>query len=139
MKKDVKVRIYQDKFNVCFADIADYDKYIYTKRKYFVLLCILFLLSAAWIVLIVCGLFNNFNLVYVSFLVLFILAVFSVYMNKFIDYKNQYYFNLIIREIKRNNWKIKYSNNKTGHITFIKDNIGTSIYVFKGKNAKGAR
>ncbi len=56
-----------------------------------------------------------------------------------INKRKRYLYELVLAELIKQGYTIKYSNNTTGRITYSKNGVGRSIYVFKGKNAKGAR
>ena len=79
----------------------------------------------------------------VYLLIWFIIALIFIIIAKTLETVlgryQKYKFDCVIEEIKKNKWRLKDSNNRTGHISYVKDGVGHSIYVFKGKNAKSSR
>lgn len=80
--------------------------------------------------------FNSYVLIasaIVLLLSLFCSKIFTIANKKY--RKNKYH--LVLNEIKKRNYKIKYSNEVTGHITYVLKGENYPIYVYRGKNAKG--
>jgi hypothetical protein len=81
--------------------------------------------------------YSIFIYFFIGLILLFVLdtKIFYEIENRY----NYYKYDLIINEIKKNKYRLDYSNDRTGHIRYTKKGEGHSIYVFKGKNAKSAR
>ena len=138
MSKKVILNLYKGNYSINFNDEDEYDIYLDQKNKYknsvlaSVLLCILML--ASFLLIFVKSFF--IFIFGISFLAFFI----STYVYGIVDGRyNDYKYNLVLKDLQKNKYKIKYSNDKTGCITYIKDGVGTTIYVFRGKNAKSAK
>lgn len=129
------IKIYSGRIIVNF-DEEEYKIYKLEKRSYlFYVLGFLSLviLSAAGFIY---GLLNDSTVMIVSIILCLIALGFNYIFRNRIERYHRYLFDLIIFKLKMKKYKITYSNISTGHISYVKDKITHSIYVFKGKNAK---
>jgi len=132
------IKLYKGgKFTLTFNNEIEHKNYLKNKYLCIFTLVIFFITFITGLILLI---FSLNKLHTVIFITCFILLLISLLLTRVYDYlakKFKYYkFNLILNEIKKNNWRVDYSNESTGHITYSYKGVRKSIYVFLGKNAK---
>lgn len=138
MSEKVIFNLYTGNYCVNFDNEDEYNIYLNQKSKFkkSIIACLLL----ALLMLISFILIFVKNILIIMFGISFLAFLISTKVYNSVEQQyNSYKYDLILRDIKKNNYRIKYSNDRTGHISYVKDGVGFSIYVFKGKNAKGAR
>ena len=135
-----KVKLYNGgRFQITFNDEMEHKDFLVS--KYFYLGSFLFgtLLFLTCILLFILALNVNSKLLLWSVTFLFlsvgVFKIFEIVEKKYEKLK----YRLILEEIKKNNFKIDYANESTGHITYSIKGVRYPIYVYKGKNAKSAK
>ena len=125
-------------FIVTFNDEKDYEIFKKERSKYIGMIIAIFVTFAFSVLSFI--LMFDYSIFIYFFIGLMLLIVLEAKVFDSIERRYNYYkYDLIIKEIKKKKYRLEYSNDRTGHIKYSKNGEGHSIYVFKGKNAKGAR
>ena len=139
MNKEVMLSLHTGgSFIVTFNDEKDYEIFKKERSKYIGMIIAIFITFALSVLSFILMFdYSIFIYFFIGLMLLFVLntKIFYEIENRY----NYYKYDLIIKEIKKNKYRIDYSNDRTGHIRYTKKGEGHSIYVFKGKNAKSAR
>ena len=140
MQYEKTIRINTGSVLIHFEDNVEYKKYLSELKKYLIYIILSIFLILVGTFGIIYFIYNyNFTLIITSFVIEIIGIIVTLLFEPILKNFYQYKFNLVLKEIKKSKYRITYANNKTGHITYVKNGITESIYVFKGKNSKGAR
>lgn len=139
MNKEVMLSLHTGgSYIVTFNEEKDYEIFKKERSKYIgmiIAILVTFILLILSFILIL----NSDKFIIAFIVILLIMALETKIFNIIEKRFNYYKYDLIIKEIKKNKYRIDYSNDRTGHIRYTKKGEGHSIYVFKGKNAKSAR
>ena len=126
-------------FIVTFNDEKDYEIFKKERSKYIGMI-IAILITFILLILSFILMLNSDKFI-IAFIVILLIMVLEAKIFNIIEKRfNNYKYDLIIKEIKKNKkYRLVDNDNGTGRIIYSKDGIKSKIYVFKGKNAKSAR
>ena len=125
-------------FIVTFNDEKDYEIFTKERSKYIGMIIATFITFALSVLSFILMFdYSIFIYFFIGLMLLFVLntKIFYEIENRY----NYYKYDLIIKEIKKNKYRIDYSNDRTGHISYTKKGECHSIDVFKGKGNRSAR
>ena len=139
MNKEVMLSLHTGgSFIVTFNDEKDYEIFKKERSKYIgMIIAILITFALSVLSFILMFDYSIFIYFFIGLMLLFVLdtKIFYEIENRY----NYFKYDLIIKEIKKNKYRIDYSNDRTGHIRYTKKGEGHSIDVFKGKGNRSAR
>lgn len=140
MDYEYMIRIYSGRYTLNLENKTKYNEVRSVIKEYKIWLIVTLGISFLWLFsLFYLALVITYEIWYYCFFFTpVIIALCYITLQKMNKY-NHYLFNQIINDLLKKGYKISYSNDKTGRITYTKNGIGHSIYVFKGKNAKSAK
>ena len=133
---ELVIKIRSGTHNLVIYSDEEYEHYIKINKRYNLLFYFCLISVILVLISLILIVFKNMYILIIFSILLFILTEIALLiLSKLAWKKNHLIYDLIIKDLCKQNIRILYENKKTGTITYLSNQKRVSISVFKGYNS----